>query len=803
MLLYLLMAAMVMVLVYRSGTYPSGSDTMFHVYRGDVVYQSVKTGNWFPLLDPAWYNGAELFHYHAPVSAYVMALCQFLGGGNLFNAYLWFTGLVLLLGAASWLAIGVSRNRIVLGAFLGALWFFLPNNLYTYFWEGNLARALCLVFLPLFVHYLHAGLQAERYKEKKNSLLKLMVVFFFVVLDDWEYASMLLFALLIFLLCYIVLFKNYRRALLVTAAVICAFLWTGIWTVAVAMGNVPAGNAAATGEFFQSLWESLNPVYRLVYGQERIYFGLAAVVLTVAGIVLSKRKSMPGFWTGLLLLLMTTSVAFSLFRRLPGGRYMLMLQFVSIALCFILFSFLLWDSLKKPFIILMGLLLVLDVVPSLKLLYGEATVVPAEKQMDVVAENCLLDKAKEITTQRLTFMDLSATGARGAYVASSHGEKTQTVFGADWHGADTASNVMQLNQAAERGYYVYLFDRCLELGSDTVLIDAEQLQNRYKDLEQVERAAAKIGYRLVEKSSRYSIYHLDRDAGFGVVTTYDAIAIGTATEDFTFLYPAIRTGTSRNINDYSYEELLQYKLVFLDGFTYSDKRAAEELLIRLSEAGVRVVVSADGIPVNDKNGIREFLGVGGYSIQFTNGYPLIITEEDTIDLDLFPGEHADWRTVYLEGLDECWAYLEDKNEELEFYGTVKNDNIVFVGLNLVYHCVLTKDRTAIELLSKAMEPIGTEDIPERVTVPVNISYAKNTVCIETEFNNVNTCIAYHDNFVVKEGRNIWEEHNLTYTDAGVTKIEMHYPYLWQGLAVSVAGIILTVILLRKKNGEIL
>lgn len=35
-----------------------------------------------------------------------------------------------------------------------------------------------------------------------------------------------------------------------------------------------------------------------------------------------------------------------------------------------------------------------------------------------------------------------------------------------------------------------------------------------------------------------------------------------------------------------------YKEIFLDGFTYNDKEAAEELIIRLSEAGVKIIISA-------------------------------------------------------------------------------------------------------------------------------------------------------------------------------------------------------------------
>ena len=799
MLLYLLMAAAVMVLVYRSGNYPSGSDTMFHVYRGDVIYQSVKEGNWFPLLDPNWYNGAEILRYWAPFPAYVMAFCQVLGGGNLFNGYLWFVGLTLFFGAVSWLTIGISRKRIGLGAFLGVLWFFMPNNLFALFWEGNLARSLCMIFLPLFVHYLHAYL----FEENKKALLRMMISFLFMVLCHLGYAGMIFLAILIYMGIYMLLYREGKRPLHALLGMAAAFLWTGVWTVASLQGGITSTDSSQVMKgFFQSAAVSLNPFYRSNVGLESFYFGLAAFGLAVAGVVLSRKKSVAGFATGIVIFFATTSGMYPLISRLPGSQYLWMLRFISIALVLILFSFFVWDTLKTPLVIIMCLLLVADVLPSLPFVYGYANGKTVEARLDEFAEKTLIADAKEITTQRMAFMDKSETEAKGAYVVSSYGTTTQAAFGAGWQGANTATNIVQLNQALEQGYYAYLFDRCLELGNDTVLIDVNLLQYGVQDLERLEAGAERVGYECVLSNDQYRVYHMETYPQFGVVTHYDALAIGSSSELFVMLYPTIKVGASNNINDYSYEELAQYKLIFLDRFTYTNKREAENLLIRLSEAGVRVVISADGIPVNEMNGIQEFLGVHAYSVQFSNGYPIIVTPEKTIDLDLFPGEHASWKTVYLEGLEECWAYIEDKEEVLEFYGTAKNDNLVFVGLNLMYHCVLTKDAAAIELFSQAMEPISAEEVPERIPVPVYIEYEGNRIIIETDYDNVNTCIAYHDNFEVKKQRSVWEENNLTYVNAGVTEISMYFPYLFPGITVSIAGVALAFWLLwginRKK-----
>ena len=70
------------MIIRANGNYPTGSDTMYHIYRGDYVYNSIKSGNWYPIYNSMWYNGVELLRYWAPLGAYFMAFCQLLAGGS-------------------------------------------------------------------------------------------------------------------------------------------------------------------------------------------------------------------------------------------------------------------------------------------------------------------------------------------------------------------------------------------------------------------------------------------------------------------------------------------------------------------------------------------------------------------------------------------------------------------------------------------------------------------------------------------------------------------------------------------------
>ena len=81
-----------------------------------------------------------------------------------------------------------------------------------------------------------------------------------------------------------------------------------------------------------------------------------------------------------------------------------------------------------------------------------------------------------------------------------------------------------------------------------------------------------------------------------------------------------------NLNDYTYEELAGYKEVFLNGFTYDDKETAEDLVLRLSRAGVKVIMYADGIPQDKRTHSQNFLGVTCSSITFHKDIRIWIQE---------------------------------------------------------------------------------------------------------------------------------------------------------------------------------
>lgn len=782
-----LLVTVIVVITVASHVFPIGSDTMYHIYRGNLVYEAALSGNWWSMLDPMWYNGVEIMRYWAPLPAYFMAACQALGGGDPMEGYLLFVGLICFLGALPWFYMGRKIERPWLGALLGILWFFMPNNLTALFVEGNLARSVSMIFLPLFVFNVYRYLEDWKW----GYLPRISLWFALISLCHLGYAGMVALAMLVFFVIYGFLTGAWRQIGETLCAMLFGIMVLGIWVLPSLVGGITNIDSSETMvNFFQSAWISLNPLERIESGNIHFYFGLAALILAVFGGLFSNRRSAAGFWCAVVIFICTTTSMYPVMRMLPGSQYLWMLRFISIALCLILYAFLSWDTLKKPFVILMCVLLCADTIPSLTLISGkgEYSALTVEERLDEQQEYTLIAEGQTITEQRMALMDESTLESMGAWLVSAWNQPVAGTFGAGWEAAVTSGNISQLNRALTGGSYYYLFDRCEQLGNDTVVIRLSRLPLLKEPIEELDAAAAAVGYSLIEDNSAYRLYHLDGARGnWGTADTYRAIAIGSQAYSIALQFPAMREVSTTNLNDFTYEELSSYDIVYLAGFTYEDRQQAEQLILDLSESGTRVIIAADGIPEDRENRSQSFLGVRCNVIEFKNGYPELDTIDGVLYTDMFPSGYTDWKTVYLDGLDESWGTVYDGDLRLDFYGTVQNENIVVVGLNLTFFYGLTRDPSVGELLSHAMQ-LSPAEVPRREIVPLTVEYTNTSITISSPRDDVNTTLSYHNIF--QSDRELTEENRLLKVDAGTTDIQLEYPYLWQGILLSAAGVLL-------------
>ncbi|MBR4795998.1 MAG: hypothetical protein IK050_06125 [Lachnospiraceae bacterium] len=803
--LYGVMAIAIVYVTSQNGDYPSGSDTLFYVYRADALYHSItEEGVFYQLWDPNQYNGVQISRYWAPLCTWVMATCQAVCKGNPYNGYLLFVGLIYFVGAVVWLRIGYTHGRPYLGAFLGLIWFLLPQNIFQLYCDGVLVRSMIFAWLPAYIMAIYDYFQQDR----KYSLLKIIIYMFLMVIAHVGYAGMVALATLLYIVYDRICNKtDMRKIVACIIGILVAYMMSGLYLVPSLLGGITSiDSSQVMANFFAPLSRTLNPFMhsydgssRWLFDYQEDYFGPVLLALCIIGILFARKRSKAGFLTAFTTVLLTAPLAYPVLVRMPGGSMLWMLRFLTIAICFALMSFLFWDTMKKPLIIIFCVLLLIEAIPSWQaitiLMNGET----ANERYDRIFDETVLGTARDITKQRIAFAESAGViNLDEIYMMSGYEYGEDNVWIAQGQGAQAAitySKLVQLNQALDDKHYLYFFDRCRELGSDTVLLGTKYFitDEEKEELDKITEAGKTCGYEFVEEKGLGRVYHMNVDGNFGVITEYDAIGIGMGNSNISLGFPSVKETLDSNLSHYTYEELSQYKTVFLSGFTYDNKEEAEELILKLTENGTKVIVFADGIPVDRTTGAQGFLGVTCQQITFNNGFPELTVGPGRFDPDLFPMGYSNWKTVYVNGLDKVMGTFVDGGKVVNFLGTKHNDNLVFLGINLFFHYQLTDDETVGIILSRVFG-ISPEDLPTRKIVPLTVETSNRGIKITSEYDNVNTTFAYHDIFVTDD--NIREENHFLIVDKGETVIKFKYPYFWPGLLVSIAGIILMVLTLK-------
>lgn len=767
-----------------------GNDTLCHLYRSDYVLSQILQGNFFPLYDPAWYNGVEVMRYWGPLPIYILALIQLFFGTTSLSAYMILLPMLMFVSALGWLRFGVKYHHVGVAVVVGLLWFFLPENTRLFVLDGNIPRVLINALLPHLLYSYWMFLQEHR----NRSALAIVFLMSLCIISHLGVGAMVLVSLLLVGICQAISQKNWKRWFLTLPYLILPFLIVGIWSVPAMIGG-GASKGSATNQvmasFFAPLMDALNPMHHWDGNLGSFYISFAVFLLALFGIVFGKKNVRPVFISGMIIILCTSLTAYEIFLRLPFSQFLWMIRFIPFALGIVMMGFLLWNGLRKWVTILLCIFLCLDSASSLLYLYHNFW---GQEEQDVITsrENLAnresLDRAKEFTTQRLSVMDLSGYGAFAPYYVSGVDKKVSYVFGAGWEGAGTSTNIVGINTALEFGHYPYLFDRNLELGADTIVIPIAYLARGENDIEEVIAAGKKIGYELVEQDQTALIFHFPTEGNFAIKTTYQNLAIGESAGDIAMLYPNFEVGNSVYLEDYTMESLLAYQTIYLSKFQYRDKLKAEELLRRVSEAGVDVFIDMNFVPVDSNSRKQEFFQVVAQSYRFSERFPDLLYQEESYHPSLFSAGDTTWNAVTLSGLDNVLGTSTMNNKLISFYGTKENDHLHFLGFNLMYHTLLTKDQSTNTLIQSMMK-VDTA-LPQRQVVPIVMDITSDRIHIDSIEDDVNTGIAALD---ILHNDNVEIKNQLIHVNKGTTVLEIRYPYFAMGGSVSLVGISLTLL----------
>lgn len=775
-------AILALVIINKRGNYPWGSDTYGHLYKGNILYDAFKEGNLFLNYNESWYNGIQPFRYWAPLPYYILAIINLMTN-DIIITYNLFIVFVFILGGFGWLSFGYYVKRQNLALAFAIMWFFLPDNLRVLFSEGNIPFVVVNSLIPFVFYYYYRSINEKRIVY----YLGLTFLMSIITLTHAMIAAMLGMSILILAFINSIIDKNYFKNLL---GLVYAFLGTMIplfWLYPALKGGIIGLNKNAVADVMEGLTYplnvSLNPYLRFE-NIEVYYFGLTFAIVVGFGLLFSRKNEKALFISSLIILLGTTKAALPFLQKLPMNQLFWMRRFTSIAIAMIIIALMKWKSLRKSVLILIVSILMIDSMCSFYLL-GFNRQYPS----DLVK---IFDTASKISTQRIGVLDNSSFGSFPSYYIpynSVDGTKDQ-IYGWAWQGAKTSENIVMLNTSLEKGYYELMFDRALELGADTLVV-RKRLINNYTSLD---NAAVTVGYKKVRENNESIIYRYPVIDKFGTSPQYEGITIGRYSSNAVYLFPKLQVTDSVFLDEYTYDELKNKKVVYLSGFKFRNKKAAENLVLKLSRNGVKVIIDVTGFEGD------EFLGVTAEPITINKNYGDLIYKNHELNTKNFPSEYNKWRTYFLNGIENKESYGVVDSKIINYIGKKDNDDLIFIGLNLPYYAFLTKDKNIISVLEKEFD-LEAFKTPKRYIYQLDIEKKGSILEINSNTENIIAPVAALDAFEKFEG-DYEVINNLIYLKTSKLKIKIIYPYLTTGMALSVVFLIITIglsIVVKKKN----
>ncbi|MGC8826709.1 MAG: 6-pyruvoyl-tetrahydropterin synthase-related protein [Anaerolineae bacterium] len=703
-------AGMYAPLLFPAGQalYPWASDTLGHVLKVQYLQEQIAGGTLYPDLMPQWYMGLQVFRYHAPLPYYILWGLTQLAGDAVYAANL-FIVLCALLGGLSWLLYRrwMGWAPAIAG---GILYVFLPDNVRVALAEGNLPRVLSAALLPLWVYLLLRSAEAPR---RPWHRLVLALYTALIVLSHAMMAAIYAIggALLVV---WLWLFgkTQMRAAALSLFSIVLGILAAGWWFFPSLTGGITDINASAMTEALAvfPITTYLNPLLRL-RDPEIVYPGatllLLAVVLSLPRAGRHNRWGLALVLTGLLTIFISTPGFNALYNALPLHHLAWPLRFVGFG-SFALLLGLAWQAAswqKRRWIVpaLVFLLLCADGALSARLIHLR----PARPDVLAAAE-----AMRAVPGWREATLDSSRLGSQASYFFTADAGREQ-VYGWAYQGAHTARSAAALNEAFEQGFTAYLVDRLDLYGVDDVVV----LRGAGAD-PALPAALEKAGYTRMYEGRELVLYHRD-GAPRAVRLTHQALGIGSGAQNLCYIFPQVLPGTSGYVDDYSFEELRAYHTVVLSGFQWRDRRRAEELVQRLAEAGVRVVVGLTNSLPESLSREPYFLGVWGELVILDHQPVEAAGEWGSYRFRPFSAAYSLWQAQTPQGLDSttlAHPYLGGTSAVVG-YKQAGQGRVWFVGLNLPYHAVLTRDPAAIEVLSRVLDMTPAERQPYQ-TVPL-------------------------------------------------------------------------------------
>ncbi len=754
-------AAGIAFVLLRYGLCLQGSALYAQLYRLDIVKAAMQEGSWRPLYAYEWYNGYEIFRYSSPVSYILINTLTSLTGADSYTGLCLFYGIMIWISQMGFFLFGIRQRRMAAAFLTGLAFLFLPSSIYIVIWQGCFDITMGLALIPAVLFFIYDFVRLKN----RLALLPFSILLAALILANYILAFAFGIVALIGLAISVLATRSWRFE--VTAA-------ANLLLVYAAMGYVlyPALSGGLLTRSYSLLGEQTQPV------------GIAMLALAVLGLFTADRYRFTGFCIAAAGIFFSFGFMEPVRRLMPFTALRDEYWYLAVISVVFLTTLLCWERLRLVFLVIMLAVVAGESIPrALSMQEGSAAVAVNE----TAVADYLLDEAADCTDNRLALLDETSLGAFPHWYLASMG--VSEMFGWDYENAATIQNQMNINEAFADGLYDYMFDRLLLYGNDTALILKERLieEGAYDELI---AAAGQHGYEPFAENDKAIAFKLSEVSGsYGVISHYDNLAIGTSASYIAYIYPSFGHGRSDCLEDYSIEELENYDILYLSGFTYQDKEQAENMLKELGRKGVRVYIDMQQLPVSRITGKNEFMGVYAQNVQFTDEFPILQNDNgNQFKLNFTTQENEIWNTVYITGCNQIIkeATYRGKDHLIYLGKNTENPNITFMGFNLVYYYLSTHNQDLSRFLNEAFQ-ISPKDLSEHEIVPISIERGVDQLIVHTEADKVNCNIACVDG--LSPDRIVSEQENLWVVNQGDTIFRIVYAGYREGMFLSIIGCI--------------
>lgn len=780
---------------------PSGSDIYGHLFRSNVLYNSILEGDLYPIYTNLWYNGTELFRTWPPLTYYLISFLMFFTNGSVLNAYYLFIIVCFVLSSFGFLLFGIKEKRISLCFILSIFYFFLPDNLRVLMSEGNVSR----IFITAIIPYLFFFVNEFLIYKKKYALFFISIIIAIITFAHFMIAAMCGISLFILCIFHFILMKDFKGCLIVLINTILSYLLASIVLIPGLLGGMMGLGSSADAEL--AMWTedfkiSMNPFLRFTSGDglDAFYFSIVLILFLILAIICYRKKNFPFFISSLIIFLLSSSELIPLLKMLPFSQVFWMKRLAPIAYLFAFIGIIYWKDLKKTIFTFLLIFLLIDIVPSLGYFYynqnneGFYNDNKISNMLDDKANDYLLNDAINLVDNKIAIIDESLFGSLPSYYLSRNvDEGVEFINGWGLQGARARDLIVHINEAYKNKYFYYVFDRLIEIGADTVIFNKNLITEDF--YEELKEAGKILNYDFIKESEVAFLFKLNNDfeGTYGTISENKYLSIGESAIYIQYLYPSFVQGFSNCLDDYTLDDLVKYEKIYLSGFTYNNKEKVEELINEVSSYGTKVYIDMNNIPEDKVNGRNSFLDVYAQPITFTDKFPILKVGDYEFKLQFESDRYESWRACYLTGMDnikKSAPYL--TYPELAYWGTNENGNVHFLGFNLIYYCVENKDDNLLLFFDEVFD-VELDATPKRNLVPIEINYniKGNKITINSNNDNVNTNLSYLDCF--SSFRELKSEDNLMIVNKGETIIDINYPMFNLGIIGTCIGIISLII----------